>query len=129
VTAEERFLLDLRPEPAYVAPARIFASELARQVGVSEELLDDVKVAVGEALNRAMGAPTPPDELRVKAYLRDRRLFFEIPQGEVVGDPDSTTARLTAALSLELITVLFEDGEAAVDEDGEPMIRFSVPVA
>jgi Histidine kinase-like ATPase domain len=129
VTGEDRFLLDLRPEPAYVAPARIFASELARQAGVSEELLDDVKVAVGEALNRALGAPTPPDELRVKASRRDGRLFFEIPQGETVGTPGSTTDRLTAALSLELITVLFEDGEAVVDEHGEPVIRFSVPAA
>jgi len=127
VTTGERFLLDVRPEPAYVAPARIFASELARQVGVAEELLDDVKVAVGEALNRALGAPTLPEEVRVKASRRDGRLFFEIPQGDAAGALGSTTDRLTAALSLELITVLFEDGEATVDEDGEPVIRFSVP--
>jgi hypothetical protein len=44
VSPDERFLLEVRPEAAYVAPARIFAAELARQSGVAEELLDDVKV-------------------------------------------------------------------------------------
>lgn len=122
----ERFLIDLRPEPAYVAPARIFAAELARQSGVAEELLDDVKVAVGEALSRALHTRIP-EGLRVKVSRRDERLFFEIPQGQGLEGSDSTTDRLTAALSLELITVLFEDGEAAADEDGQPVIRFSVP--
>ena len=122
---EERFWADLRPEPAYVAPARMFAAELARQSGVNEEILDDVKVAIGEALSRAL-TTRAPDGLRVKAILRGGRLFFEIPQGEALDASESTTDRLTAALSLELITVLFEDGEAAVGEDGQPVIRFSV---
>jgi hypothetical protein len=123
---EERFLIDLRPEAAYLAPARIFAAELARQSGVTEELLDDVKVAVGEALNRAINTRIA-EGLRVKATRRVDRLAFEIPQGEGLNDSESTTDRLTAALSLELITVLFEDGEAALYEDGQPVIRFSVP--
>ena len=123
---DERFWIDLRPEPAYVAPARIFAAELARQSGVAEELLDDVKVAVGEALSRALTTQAP-DGLRVKVTRRSDRLFFEVPQGQALEASESTTDRLTAALSLELISVLFEDGEAAVGEDGEPLIRFSVP--
>lgn len=122
----DRFWIDLRPEAAYVAPARIFAAELARQSGVDEEVLDDVKVAVGEALARALSTEAPGG-LRVRATLRDDRLLFEIPQGHALEASESTTDRLSAALSLELITVLFEDGEAAVDEDGEPVIRFSVP--
>jgi hypothetical protein len=127
--AAERFMIDLRPDPAYVAPARMFAAELARQAGVAEELLDDVKVAVSEACSRALGSPELPDGLRVKAARRDGRVFFEIPQGEQGAASGSTTDRLTAALSLELIGVLFEDGEAAVDEDGASVIRFSVPTA
>jgi hypothetical protein len=124
---EERFWIDLRPEAAYVGPARIFGAELARQSGVSEEILDDVKVAVGEALSRALN--TKALELRVKAVLRDGRLFFEIPQGDGLESSDSSTDRLMAALSLELITVLFEDGEAATSEEGDPVIRFSVPIS
>lgn len=125
----ERFLIELRPDPAYVAPARMFAAELARQARVAEELLDDVKVAVGEACSRALGSPGLPDGLRVKAVRQEGRLFFEIPQGQPRAASGSTTDRLTAALSLELISVLFEDGEATVDEDGAPVIRFSVPTA
>jgi hypothetical protein len=94
------------------------------------ELLDDVKVAVGEACARALGSAGLEDGLRVKAYHRDGRLFFEIPQGETPKPSETTTTdRLTAALSLELITVLFSDGEATVDEDGAPVIRFSVPIS
>lgn len=125
----DRFLIELRPDPAYVAPARTFAYELARQSGVAEELLDDVKVAVSEACTRALGSTGHPDGLRVKAERRGDRLFFEIPQGETPPAATSTTDRLTAALSLELITVLFEDGEATVDQDGVPVVRFSVPAA
>lgn len=128
MSADERFLIELRPEPAYVAPARIFAAEVARQAGVGEEVLDDVKVAVGEALTRALGTGVT-DGLQVRAARRGDRLFFEIPQGRGGGIPDSSTDRLTAALSLELITVLFDDGEATEDEDGEPVIRFSVAPA
>jgi hypothetical protein len=120
-------MIELRADPAYVAPARTFAYELARQAGVAEDLLDDVKVAVSEACTRALGSTGLPDGLRVKAERREGRLFFEIPQGEARADPGSTTDRLRAALSLELITVLFEDGEATVDEDGMPVVRFSVP--
>ena len=127
IDARDRFMIELRPDPAYVAPARTFAYELARQAGVPEELLDDIKVAVSEACTRALGSTGLPDGLRVKAERREGRLFFEIPQGETRGTPGTTTDRLTAALSLELITVLFEDGEATVDADGDPVIRFSVP--
>ena len=126
MSPDERFLLEVRPEAAYVAPARIFAAELARQSGVAEELLDDVKVAVGEALSRALGST--PDGLTVKARRSEQRLFFEIPQGQPTDVRLSDTDRLTAALRLELVTVLFDDAEATVDEEGEPVIRFSVPV-
>jgi hypothetical protein len=121
-------MIELQPGPAYVAPARTFAYELARQAGVAEELLDDVKVAVSEACTRALGSTGLPDGLRVKAERGEDRLFFEIPQGEGRAASSSTTDRLTAALSLELISVLFEDGEATVDEDGAAVVRFSVPV-
>ena len=126
----ERFTIELPADPAYVATARIFASELARQVGVPVEMLDDVKVAISEACTRALRSAEHQDHLKVRVHRSQGRLAFEVPQGEITPKPrGSSTDDLTAALSLELITVLFEDGEATRDDDGEPVIRFSVPIS
>lgn len=40
--------------PAHVRTARLVAAALARRVGVEESLIDDVKLAVGEACSRAV---------------------------------------------------------------------------
>jgi len=125
----ERFTIELPADPAYVATARMFASELARQVGVPVEMLDDVKVAVSEACAGALRSAERKDHLKVRVH-RSGRLAFEVPQGEITPKPGaSSTDDLTAALSLELITVLFEDGEATRDDDGKPVIRFSAPIS
>jgi anti-sigma regulatory factor (Ser/Thr protein kinase) len=41
--------------PAHVRTARLIALAVARRTGVSEELLDEVRLAVGEACSRAVG--------------------------------------------------------------------------
>jgi serine/threonine-protein kinase RsbW len=41
--------------PAHVRTARLVALAVARRSGVSEELLDEVRLAVGEACSRAVG--------------------------------------------------------------------------
>lgn len=42
------------PLPAHVRTARLVASAVARHCGVAEELLDEIRVAVGEACSRAV---------------------------------------------------------------------------
>jgi hypothetical protein len=44
------------PLPAHVRTARIVATAVARRSGVDEELLDEVRLAVGEACSRAVEA-------------------------------------------------------------------------
>lgn len=46
--------LRLSPRPAHVRTARLVASAMARRSGVDEGLLDDVRLAVGEACARAV---------------------------------------------------------------------------
>ncbi|HEY9389634.1 MAG TPA: ATP-binding protein [Mycobacteriales bacterium] len=46
--------LRLAPRPAHVRTARLVASAMARRSGVDEVLLDDVRLAVGEACARAV---------------------------------------------------------------------------
>ena len=43
------------PLPAHVRTARLVALAMARRVGVPEEMLDEVRLAVGEACSRAVG--------------------------------------------------------------------------
>jgi anti-sigma regulatory factor (Ser/Thr protein kinase) len=47
--------LEISPTPAHVRTARLVAVAVARQSGVSESLLDEIRLAVGEACSRAVG--------------------------------------------------------------------------
>jgi len=67
------------PLPAHVRTARLVAVAVARRSGVAESLLDEVRLAVGEACSRAVEAhrqycPTEP----VKIELIDSAGRFEV---------------------------------------------------
>jgi anti-sigma regulatory factor (Ser/Thr protein kinase) len=67
------------PLPAHVRTARLVAVAVARRSGVAESLLDEVRLAVGEACSRAVEAhrqycPTEP----VKIELTDSDGRFEV---------------------------------------------------
>jgi anti-sigma regulatory factor (Ser/Thr protein kinase) len=47
--------LEISPTPAHVRTARLVAAAVARHVGLAESLLDEVRLAVGEACSRAVG--------------------------------------------------------------------------
>jgi serine/threonine-protein kinase RsbW len=132
------FTLKAPPDPAYVSAARLFAATVARQVGVAEENLDDVKVAIGEACARAL-ATAPERPLSVRAERSDLRLAFEVEQGQASSSSPSdltsspsdltstpTPQELAVGLNLELITALFDDADVVLRSDGTPMLRFSV---
>jgi anti-sigma regulatory factor (Ser/Thr protein kinase) len=127
----ERFTLELPPDAAYVSAARLFAAVVARQVRVADEVLDDVKVAIGEACARAL-ATAPDRPLSVVVERKDNRLVYEVAQGEspAVAPSDLTSTptpeELAVGLNLELITALFEDADI-VQTDGTRTLRFSVP--
>ncbi|MGH2677199.1 MAG: ATP-binding protein [Actinomycetota bacterium] len=126
-----RFTLEVPPDPAYVSAARLFAATVARQVGVAEENLDDVKVAIGEACARAL-ATAPERPLSVRAERGDGRLAFEVDQGQASpASPSDLTStptpqELAVGLNLELIAALFDDADVIEGSEGTPMVRFSV---
>jgi anti-sigma regulatory factor (Ser/Thr protein kinase) len=129
--SSQRFALEAPPDPKYVSAARLFAATVARQVGVAEENLDDVKVAIGEACARAL-ATAPERPLSVRAERSDLRLAFEVDQGQASpASPSDLTStptpqELAVGLNLELITALFDDADVVLRSDGTPMLRFSV---
>ncbi|MGH3165385.1 MAG: ATP-binding protein [Trebonia sp.] len=67
------------PLPAHVRTARLVATAVARRSGVDESLLDEVRLAVGEACSRAVEAhrkhcPRAP----IKVALTDDTERFEV---------------------------------------------------
>jgi serine/threonine-protein kinase RsbW len=65
--------------PAHVRTARLVATAVARRSGVAEEMLDEVRLAVGEACSRAVEAhrlhcPAEP----VRIALTDQAGRFEV---------------------------------------------------
>jgi anti-sigma regulatory factor (Ser/Thr protein kinase) len=79
------------PLPAHVRTARLIALAVARRVGVAEDLLDEVRLAVGEACSRAVGvhaelATDAPISMRLSDD--DQRFTVEVTDvGPLDDDP------------------------------------------
>src|SRR5215470_17687149 len=71
--------MSFTPLPAHVRTARLVATAVARRSGVDEALLDEVRLAVGEACSRAVEAHQehcPAEPVRVALTGTDGR--FEV---------------------------------------------------
>lgn len=77
--------------PAHVRTARLIVTAVARRTGVSESLLDEVRLAVGEACSRAVEAHQRhcPEE-PVRLELNDGNHRFEVVVRDNVPGDDAT---------------------------------------
>jgi serine/threonine-protein kinase RsbW len=136
------------PLPAHVRTARLVATAVARRSGVEEALLDEVRLAVGEACSRAVEAhrlhcPAEP----VRLALTDSAGRFEVEVtdtgatpglsagGETAGGPapdgletELTQAGLGPSLGLAVIAGLADDVQIS-ETPGGVSIRMSWPAA
>src|SRR5262245_18168019 len=73
--------------PVHVRTARLIVTAVARRSGVEEALLDEVRLAVGEACSRAVDAHRQhcPDQ-PVRLELRDDDGRFEVVVNDTVPD-------------------------------------------
>ena len=81
--------LTFSPLPVHVRTARLVATAVARRGGVEEELLDEVRLAVGEACSRAVEAhqhQCPGEPVRIA--LRDGADRFEVVVTDRVPNDD-----------------------------------------
>ncbi|WP_129307724.1 ATP-binding protein [Streptomyces sp. L2] len=125
--------------PEHVRTARLVAAAVARRAGVDEAVLDEVRLAVGEACSRAVGlhqssGVTAP----VKVALIEEEKQFSIEVGDEA--PHATpTARVAGGASadadveaeedemgLAVISGLVDDVEVSTGEDGG-LIRMTWP--
>jgi serine/threonine-protein kinase RsbW len=129
------------PLPAHVRTARLVATAVARRSGVPEALLDEVRLAVGEACSRAVEVHQeycPGEPVRV-ALTGARERFEVVVTNTAVGDdgmawpPELATgpdgqdpATLPAQLGLAVIAGLADDVQVSRNGDGLS-IRMSWP--
>ncbi|MFJ6630714.1 ATP-binding protein [Streptomyces sp. NPDC091376] len=142
-TVELRF----SAQPEHVRTARLVAAAVARRAGVDEAVLDEVRLAVGEACSRAVGLHrshgiTAP----VRVVLTEEEKTFSIEVGDDVPVPggsdgaagehgsgsasaaehDDADADGRDAMGLAVISGLVDDVEVTSDEHGG-VIRMSWP--
>jgi serine/threonine-protein kinase RsbW len=103
--------LSFTPLPAHVRTARLVATAVARRSGVDESLLDEVRLAVGEACSRAveehqMHCPAEP----VRLALSDMADRFEV---EVTDNCAPDSARLAGVGSESKVGVTAAAGMQA----------------
>jgi anti-sigma regulatory factor (Ser/Thr protein kinase) len=132
--------------PEHVRTARLVAAAVARRAGVDEAVLDEVRLAVGEACTRAVGlhqnsGVTAP----VKVSLIEEEKLFSIEVGDEAphavpggGDPGAAVDDVEAEedeMGLAVISGLVDDVEVSTGEHGGlirmtwPTTPHSVPVA
>jgi serine/threonine-protein kinase RsbW len=88
------------PLPVHVRTARLVATAVARRSGVAESLLDEVRLAVGEACSRAVEAHLrhcPGQPIRVA--LTDDDEQFEVVVTDAVPDEEHGMPAGTAAVN------------------------------
>ncbi|MEU9554771.1 ATP-binding protein [Streptomyces fumanus] len=122
--------------PEHVRTARLVAAAVARRAGVDEAVLDEVRLAVGEACSRAVGLHrnggiTAP----VKVALIEEEKQFSIEVGDQVPHPapggasgalgDDAEAE-EDEMGLAVISGLVDDVEVSAGEDGG-LIRMTWP--
>ncbi|GHB69598.1 anti-sigma regulatory factor [Streptomyces cirratus] len=138
-TVELRF----SAQPEHVRTARLVAAAVARRAGVEEAVLDEVRLAVGEACSRAVGLHrsngiTAP----VRVVLIEEEKLFSIEVGDELpgpaGAPADAVPGIEAVLDpdiegedemgLAVISGLVDDVEVTSGEAGGT-IRMTWPVA
>jgi anti-sigma regulatory factor (Ser/Thr protein kinase) len=99
-------VLEIPPAPEFVRVARLVAVAAARRAGIADELLDDVRLAVGEATARAVlrhGSVGTTDPVRLT--LVDHPVF------EVRVEDQGGAVQVADDLALALITSLPEHSD------------------
>jgi anti-sigma regulatory factor (Ser/Thr protein kinase) len=86
------------PVTAHVRTARLVALAVARRAGVAEEMLDEVRLAVGEACSRAVGVHVAHEtDEPVKMLLLDDRSTFGVEVTDIGNLEDDKDASLDLA--------------------------------
>ncbi|PBC84033.1 MULTISPECIES: ATP-binding protein [unclassified Streptomyces] len=131
--------------PEHVRTARLVAAAVARRAGVDEAVLDEVRLAVGEACSRAVGLHESHDiaePVRVLLIEDEKKFSIEVGDGVSGVSGDSGTAGARGGgeaegaaesdaegedeMGLAVISGLVDDVEVTAGKDGG-LIRMTWP--
>ncbi|WP_086785383.1 ATP-binding protein [Streptomyces caniscabiei] len=121
--------------PEHVRTARLVAAAVARRAGVDEAVLDEVRLAVGEACTRAVGLHQSSGiSAPVRVSLIEEEKQFSIEVGDeaphaVPGDRSSGAGDADVEeddMGLAVISGLVDDVEVTAGENGG-LIRMTWP--
>jgi len=120
------------PLPAHVRTARLVATAVARRSGVPETLLDEVRLAVGEACSRAVEAHRthcPAEPVRIALTGSDGRFEIEVVNaGAAPGGATGENRIVPAGFSLAVIAGLADDVQISETSAGTS-VKMSWPVS
>ncbi len=127
LTTPDRFSLRVPARADLIGTLRVFVSTIARHVGLDDDAIEDVKLAVSEACADPVEAGVDgPVELVIAADAAGlrveiaSRVWAEGPAAPEL--PEGIDARTFDRV--ELVRALFADAERS-DEDGIRVVRFS----
>jgi len=120
------------PLPAHVRTARLVATAVARRSGVSESLMDEVRLAVGEACSRAVethAVQCPQEPVRVALSNQAGRFEIEvINAGLANGGQAGDGTLMPPGFSLAVIAGLADDVQICETEAGTS-VKMSWPLS
>lgn len=136
----DELVLALPPEPGLISVARLFGAAACRQLGCDEGAVDDVKIAISEAVTNAVKAHTDGGvsfPVRIAIRLDGGSLRFEVIDAgpgfdatTVVadgGEPVTPPAGLyEGSLGLTLIRSLFPEMQLRRNEQRGMTLGFAV---
>lgn len=132
------FSLEVEPDAENVRTARLFAASIARHFGVDVERVEDLKVAVSEAVTNSVKAHRSAgiaDPIRVAATVRDEGLQFSVIDAGSGFDLDAVPTDSTStppsglyrgSLGLTLIKTLFPDVEISRNSGDGMTVSFVI---
>lgn len=125
------------PRPEFVSTARHTVAALARLHELSDEVVEDIKLAVSEACTSAVVASTregSPMPVRVAAFVDGSTMVIEVQEagdigsGSADGDAEIETDEgpFQPALSMPVLQGLVEHVEIVQKDDGRSALRLRV---
>ncbi|MEU2771516.1 ATP-binding protein [Streptomyces sp. NPDC007162] len=124
--------------PEHVRTARLVAAAVARRAGVDEAVLDEVRLAVGEACSRAVGLHQSSgiaEPVRVALIEEEKQFSIEVGDDAPRSAPGDRTSGASAEADVEteedemglaVISGLVDDVEVTAGENGG-LIRMTWP--
>ena len=109
------------PLPAHVRTARLVATAVARRSGVDESLLDEVRLAVGEACSRAVEAHRrhcPAEPVKIEMTEQDERFVVTVSDHAPTAPARAGTAPASDGGSREGVGYYGAGNDGAGDDGG-----------